>query len=354
MYWNIILPLSLTLITHSQAGPVHKHHKRGQLPVLVARAELLGNVHSVTTHVKRDLGFQGSIGDHVLLTYGDTMYSDANYTDSWRGMTSDSMAYATQNPLEVLDVQLNEQGYPAQFCPIEKRYGEDASECAMGITNVIETYPGQGILYFLKNHRPGGENHLMGAGVATVTLSQDSPPVPQVNRLSEYWWDGETEPWYGDVGAIRSGDHIYAYGHAKSTPYVYVARVPWDKATDLACYEYWNGETWQTERLYNVNEKEGVFWQVNQGQVVWSNYYGCFMFVYCDNWMNNKVLAKVARTPTGPWSEPVTLYQATPITNGSSIYAAVPHPYYDQTGKSLVVTYTNHPNLIQAVKLTFA
>lgn len=144
MYWNIILPLSLTLITHSQAGPVHKHHKRGQLPVLVARAELLGNVHSVTTHVKRDLGFQGSIGDHVLLTYGDTMYSDANYTDSWRGMTSDSMAYATQNPLEVLDVQLNEQGYPAQFCPIEKRYGEDASECAMGITNVIETYPGQG------------------------------------------------------------------------------------------------------------------------------------------------------------------------------------------------------------------
>lgn len=67
--------------------------------------------------------------------------------------------------------------------------------------------------------------------------------------------------------------------------------------------------------------------------------------------MNNKVLAKVARTPTGPWSEPVTLYQATPITNGSSIYAAVPHPYYDQTGKSLVVTFTNHPNLIQAVKL---
>ena len=46
-----------------------------------------------------------------------------------------------------------------------------------------------------------------------------------MSRLAEYWWDGETEPWYEDVGAIRSGDHIYAYGHAKSTPYVYVARV---------------------------------------------------------------------------------------------------------------------------------
>lgn len=75
------------------------------------------------------------------------------------------------------------------------------------------------------------------------------------------------------------------------------------------------------------------------------------LLTYEDNWMNNKVLAKVAYTPTGPWSDPVTLYQATPITNGSSIYAAVPHPYYDESGKNLVVTFTNHPNLIQAVNI---
>lgn len=144
MYWTIVLCLSFDLIIHSQAGPVQKHCKRGQLPVSVARVELLGNVRSLTTHVKRDLGFQGKIGDHVLLTYGDTMYSDANYTDNWRGMTSDSMAYATHNPLEVLDVGLNDEGFPGQFCPIEKKFGEEAAECAMGITNVVETSPGQG------------------------------------------------------------------------------------------------------------------------------------------------------------------------------------------------------------------
>lgn len=211
-------------------------------------------------------------------------------------------------------------------------------------------------------------NRLVGAGVATINMSKDYPPIPHVKRLSEYWWDGETEPWYGDVGAIRSGDYIYAYGHAKATPYVYVARVPWEDATNLSCYEYWNGVTWQTERLSDFGEKEGVFWQINQGQVVWSNYYNCFIFVYCgqsldptpqlialltlaDNWMNNKVLAKVAYKPEGPWSDPVTIYQATPITNDSSIYAAVPHPYYDESGKSLVVTFTNHPNVIQAVNI---
>lgn len=144
MYWAILLRLFLDLIQPTQAGPVEPQPKGGQLPVTVSHVELLGDVHSLTTHVKRDLGFAGKIGDHVMLSYGDTMYSDSNYSDTWRGMTSDSMAFATHNPLEVLDINLNEQGYPRQFCPLEEAYGEDPGDCAMGITNVVETYPGQG------------------------------------------------------------------------------------------------------------------------------------------------------------------------------------------------------------------
>jgi hypothetical protein len=139
-------------------------------------------------------------------------------------------------------------------------------------------------VYFLLNHRPDGINHLLGAGVASVNVTPTYPPIPAARRLSQYWWDGETEPWYGDVGAIRSGDYIYAYGHAKATPYVYLARVPWQNATDLSCYEYWNGDCWQTDRLSSPGEKEGVFWQINQGQVFYSNYYGCFIFVYCGSY----------------------------------------------------------------------
>lgn len=121
----------------------------------------------------------------------------------------------------------------------------------------------------------------MGAGVAAVNVSSKYPPVPSIQRLAEYWWDGATEPWYGDVGAVRWQDYVYAYGHANNSAYVYLTRVAWQNATDLGCYEYWNGETWQSERLYNVGEKEGVFWQINQGQVIWSNHYNCFLFVYC-------------------------------------------------------------------------
>lgn len=140
-----------------------------------------------------------------------------------------------------------------------------------------------GILYFLLNHRPGGVNNLKGAGVATVKLSDDYPPVPSVKRLGQYWWDGDAEPWYGDVGAIRTNGYIYSYGHAKDKPWVYLARVPWREALHLEAYEYWNGEEFQKERLKtkHIGEKESVFWQVNQGQVIWSEYFAAYLFVYC-------------------------------------------------------------------------
>ena len=70
--------------------------------------------------------------------------------------------------------------------------------------------------------------------------------------------------------------------------------------------------------------------------------------------MNSKVLVKTAQRPEGPWSEPITLYQATPLISDSTVYAAVPHPYFDGSGKTLVVTFTNHPNTIQAIRVRFA
>lgn len=61
-------------------------------------------------------------------------------------MTSDSVAMASHDPLSVHDIHLNEQAYPKQFCPTIKAFDEDPSTHALGITNVIETFPNQGKL----------------------------------------------------------------------------------------------------------------------------------------------------------------------------------------------------------------
>ena len=135
-----------SLIEPLQAHPApsQSNHKRQLSESSVSCVDFLGDVHSATTYVTRDLGFQGQVGNNVLLTYGDTMYSDRNYSQQFRGMTSDSVALATHDPLTVVDPHLNDDGYPKQFCPVIEHFGEDPSECALGITNVVETYPGQG------------------------------------------------------------------------------------------------------------------------------------------------------------------------------------------------------------------
>lgn len=138
------LPLDTTY--HSQTDPETKTTASSTVTLSMECVEFLGDVHSATTFVKRDLGFAGQIGKYVLLSYGDTMYSDEQYSDQFRGMTSDSVALATHDPLLVVDSGL-EDGYPPQFCPILSHYGEEKSKCALGITNVVETHPGEGLCW---------------------------------------------------------------------------------------------------------------------------------------------------------------------------------------------------------------
>ncbi|KAK9353392.1 hypothetical protein V1523DRAFT_203198 [Lipomyces doorenjongii] len=324
---------------------------QGALPVTVGSYTFLGDIHSITANCIRDNGFNGNLGNSTLVTYGDTLYRDSSYSDTFRGMVSNSVASATDNPLQVIDGLLNSDGWPEQFCPVNSAWGEDNSVDAIGITNVVETDPETGIVFFLKNHRPGGVNSYIGAGVATVTMNWN---VPSCTRPVEYWWDATTEPWYGDICSIKVGDYIYAYGHGSdSSDYVYVCRVLATSATRLSAYEYWNGSGWQKNRLYNVSAKESVFSNIQAGQIIWSTYHNCLLLVYTDRLMDNQINAMTASSPTGPWSSPVTLYEAPAGTIPGTIYGALPQPNYDSTGKTLVCAYTKYPNDLQAVKITF-
>lgn len=58
----------------------------------------------------------------------------------------------------------------------------------------------------------------------------------------------------------------------------------------------------------------------------------------------------------GPWSAETTLYTVQPEEeNGvkNFVYCAVANPYYDESGKSIVVTINNGSATIQATKVVF-
>ena len=159
-----------------------------------ATAEFLGNVTSSNTENIRDLGFSGCIGDVCLGSYGDTLICgdgsehDRYYqTQPCNLLHANSATIATSNPLSMDDFNLDANHNAQMFCgylPGEIGPGETESDYGMGITNVIPLPNSntQGILYFLKDHRPNMKDNIVGGGIAIVDVSG---AYPTCTRTSE-------------------------------------------------------------------------------------------------------------------------------------------------------------------------
>jgi len=342
---------------HRSSRPQH----RGELKV--ASATFLGDQKS-DLPVVRDLGFVGKIGNTTIHTYGDTLSS----VPGQFYMTSDSSSIGTDDPLFVRNTQRTEDGqHPTDMVSPHHNYSETNTTDAFGGTNVIPTSGKDGMMFFLKNHRPGGNNTIIGAGVASVHLSHSRNVSTE--RLCEYWWDGQAgEPWYGDIGGYSDSEYIYGYGHGgmgegfNNHMHVYLNRVPISGWKELSNWEYYDGSTstWSKNRIYNPTDKqalhwndaEGPAWAVAQGQMVWSPYYNKILWVFTMA-MNDAVFARTADRPEGPWSKEVKLYDVKRKTEGSFVYCAVANPYFDESGRSVIVTVNNGADCVQVTRVEF-
>jgi hypothetical protein len=66
------------------------------------------------------------------------------------------------------------------------------------------------------------------------------------------------------------------------TEYIYQARVKATDAFNLDAYEYWWGREkgWRPEILTEHNSETAVMWGAGQGQVVYSEYFKCYIYVH--------------------------------------------------------------------------
>jgi hypothetical protein len=131
----------------------------------------------------------------------------------------------------------------------------------------------------------------VGTGVAKVDVVNGTPTVTERMGDNGWWWDTVNHPRYGDAVAYRdeNSDYIYAIGGAPSSQsgwidasYVYQARVLAANAFNLSSYEYWHGRAtgWSTDVLTDFTSETAVMWNVGQGQIVYSQYYKCYIFVH--------------------------------------------------------------------------
>lgn len=348
-------------------GSNHHHHSKRSYtspnPIQVASSAFLCDVQS-DLPVIRDLGYVGKIQDTVIYTYGDTETNTGTFY-----MTSDSSSIGTGDPCYVLNTQrTSDNQHPTDMIAPESAYGETNTADAFGGTNVVPVGGNSGMMFYLVNHRPvGGDDYIVGAGVAQVILTGQNVST---SRMGKNWWDATAgEPWYGDVGAYTDGNYIWGYGHGGSTHMdVYLTRAPVSGWTDFDNWEYYDGSTdsWSNTRLYNPssaqamqwNADEGPVWAVGQGQMIWSPYYQKIVWVYATDFADNSngvfgVYARTADRPRGPWSSKVELFTVQRAQSDYQVYCAVANPYFDDSGKTLVVTVDNGAATVQATTVNF-
>lgn len=167
----------------------------------------------------------------------------------------------------------------------------------------------------------------------------------------------------------QDGTYLYGLGHGGPSPgYIYLNRVKKSQWQTLSSWEYYDGSTgkWGSTPLSNPsasqalqwNSAEGATWGVAWGSPIWSPYYKKIVWVYTIAFPGapTQIWARTANTLTGPWSKAVQLYTVTALKeNGVSdfVYCSIANPYYDASGKSIIVTIDNGAATVQATKVVF-
>jgi hypothetical protein len=323
----------------------------GVLPAKPASVEYLGR-QDYGTEVARDLGFSGVLNGQSVWTFGDTLLPDGN--GGYALVASDSVGLGdSSNPLRVYD-RADSSG-PTEWIPLNDAENANGGlgRYGMGGTNVIEYAPGQGLVWYLKNDRGSNGQGIVGAGVATVGIG---PYGPIATRASDTMW-GPTEPWWGDNGATYNplDGKVYVYGHgpAPFSNNVYLARATAANATDVSAYEYWDqsAQVW-TPRRFSLSGAFGTVvlsdalaifpnGELGQSNAFWSNHYNTWMYVAGANVGYSDIMVSTAPSLEGPWTTPVTIASTCPGGSCGLRYAIAPHPEYDPSGATILVTWTD-------------
>jgi hypothetical protein len=141
-------------------------------------------------NVMRDLGFSSVLDGRIIWTWGDTLMGTS---EQCMICACDSTSIGTlDNKLVAIDTAIAPGGsHVANWidCNEAENKDEGLTRHAFGGTNIVEVAPGKGVVYYLKNYRPGGTSTIKGAGIATVTI--DDKNIPHSTRVGDVMWNGK-------------------------------------------------------------------------------------------------------------------------------------------------------------------
>lgn len=307
--------------------------------VSIASVRDLGAVGMPPNVTARDGGSTAWLGDKILWTFGDTLFSPAS--DDGVNLRSSTAALADPDQPTHVSEPLDSHGAPypfLAFTPDEQQYNATTARpddrIALWPGSVITDDQGNGLVFYNKlKVKPGLLNYEhLGIGLAHIN-AHETRAVRDTDLLFS-----TTEPSF--LSAVYVDDWLYVYGNVVGGDLaVVVARVPFAQVQQRAAYRFWNGSTWDAE----VTKALPVLKQIPGGLTVSYNpYLKTYLCVYSEVF-SNRILLQTSATLQGPWSEPIEAFTGQNPDPGSVDYAGIEHPELSsKDGKTIVVSYY-HP-----------
>lgn len=186
---------------------------------------------------------------------------------------------------------------------------------------------------------------IIGTGLAVG--SRDNWKFQRISAKDSTLWWGADMPQFGSAVLLQPEEgYVYLYGVRRDKQGIqqcHLARVLIEKIESLDAYEYLKSEKpiWSSDPGLAAPLFSGI---PNEMSVSWNPFLQCYLAVHSLD-LTGKIVARIAPTPWGPWSDPVELWKVVvqhekPIPYPTLIYAGKEHPELaEDGGRVLYITY---------------
>lgn len=222
---------------------------------------------------------------------------------------------------------------------------------------------GKGWFWLFAGHHAGGKLHVflprsektntpgafgfrnVDVWLASIGNPLDDPTKwePKYAKVPFADLTGEVKRSFGSA-VLRDGDFAYTYGYEEKPgkPFadrrLLTARAPANKLADFDSWRFLDAQgEWKADVKDAASQAAALGTEFSVSYLPGLKQYA---LVCTENGLSERILGRFAPSPTGPWSDAVTLYKCPEMKQNKKVftYAAKAHPHL-ATGNELVVSY---------------
>jgi Domain of unknown function (DUF4185) len=142
---------------------------------------------------------------------------------------------------------------------------------------------------------------------------------------------------------LVDGDYLYIYGTDEDARphgpdrHLVLARVPLKEATNVSAWRFYGKDGWKTD----FHEASRISNEMaSEGSVTYIPALKHYVLIYTQIGLSDKIRARTAPNPWGPWSLPVTVFQCPDMSWDKRIFCYAAKAHGEQTtANELIVTY---------------